>query len=154
MPYGRIKDRTRIDGVLNEGMGSCSTKHALLKQIADENQIEGVELILGLFKMNAKNTPQVGNVLAENGLNYIPEAHCYLRINGQRVDATKEGFDINHFTNDILTEMVINVEQIGDYKVVMHKNFLKKWLAKQSLPMTADQLWEIREKCIKKLSEV
>ncbi len=102
--------------------------------------------------MNGINTPEVGKVLAENGLKYIPEAHCYLRVDGQRIDATKEGFDISHFTNDILTEMVINVEQIGDYKVIMHKNFLKKWLAKQSLPISADQLWEIREKCIEQLS--
>lgn len=153
LPYGRIKSRAKIDGVLSEGKGSCSTKHALLKVLADENHIEGVDLILGIFKMNPQNTPEVASILNEAGLDHIPEAHCYLKVNGQRIDATKQGFDINHFTNDILTEMVINVEQIGDYKVDMHKNFLKNWIREKSLPFTFTKVWEIREKCIEKISE-
>ncbi|MBP6399197.1 MAG: hypothetical protein KA340_15030 [Saprospiraceae bacterium] len=153
LPYGRLTDRNNVEGVLTEGKGSCSSKHALLNVIADENHIEGVDLILGIFKMNPKNTAEVATILNEAGLDHIPEAHCYLKVNGQRIDATKQGFDINHFTNDILTEMVINVEQIGDYKVDMHKNFLKNWIREKSLPFTFTKVWEIREKCIEKISE-
>lgn len=153
LPYGRISDLRQLERVFIEQRGSCSSKHALLKKIADENQMQGVELILGIFKMGPKNTPEAGAILADNGLKYIPEAHCYLRVDGQRIDATKQGFDINDFAQDILTEMVINVEQIADYKVNMHKNFLKKWLVDQSVPFTPEAIWEIRERCIKKLSE-
>ncbi len=33
-----------------------------------------------MYRMNETNTPKVGNVLAINKLDFIPEAHCYLNI--------------------------------------------------------------------------
>ena len=40
--------------------------------------------MLGIYEMSDRNTPGVGRVLTAHGLSYIPEAHCYLRCQGER----------------------------------------------------------------------
>src|SRR5690349_8378681 len=77
LPYKRNKEKKVLNCVLIEGLGTCSTKHALLKQLADENNFTGLKLIVGIFKMNAINTPVIAPLLKQNDLQYIPEAHCY-----------------------------------------------------------------------------
>jgi hypothetical protein len=39
LPYGRTADRADFRTVLREGKGTCSTKHALLASIADEQHL-------------------------------------------------------------------------------------------------------------------
>jgi hypothetical protein len=43
IPYGRNANRTDFSLVIKENKGTCSSKHAFLKQIADENKIENVK---------------------------------------------------------------------------------------------------------------
>jgi hypothetical protein len=76
LPYGRIADRSRLGLVLDEGHGTCTTKHALLAELAREHGVD-VRLTLGICAMHERNTPGVGAILARYGLAAIPEAHCY-----------------------------------------------------------------------------
>ena len=154
IPYGRTSDRRKPELVLLENRGTCSSKHALLKVIADQNEIEGVELILGMYKMNRVNTPGIGSILQENGLDYIPEAHCYLKVNGKREDWTNPNTQIEQLVPDIMEEVSIQPNQIGEYKVAFHKNFLKAWRFQQNIPFQLEELWTIRETCITNLSEM
>ena len=39
LPYGRNSNRTDFSLVFTEHKGTCSSKHALLKQLADTNKI-------------------------------------------------------------------------------------------------------------------
>jgi hypothetical protein len=87
VPYGRISDRRRFWLVLDEGRGTCSTKHALLATLAEEQDID-VQLVLAIYEMSERNTPGVGAVLDRHGLDCIPEAHCFLRYRGERIDIT------------------------------------------------------------------
>lgn len=57
LPYGRNSNRTDFGLVISEEKGSCSSKHALLKKVADLNNIENVKLILGMYRMSQNNTP-------------------------------------------------------------------------------------------------
>ena len=153
IPYGRTSDRSDLSLVVSEGRGTCSSKHALLKVIADQNNIPDVKLILAMYKMNKSNTPGIGDVLVESGLGYIPEAHCYLSINRSEIDVTNINSNISRITKDILLKQEIEPHQIGNYKVEFHKNFLKQWMFKEKIKMSFDQVWEIREQCIKNLSQ-
>src|SRR5215813_13450772 len=78
LPYGRNTNRADYRLVLVENRGTCSTKHALLAELAREQGLP-VVLTLGIYEMHERNTPGVGVVLDRYGLLYIPEAHCYLR---------------------------------------------------------------------------
>ncbi|RZJ64321.1 MAG: hypothetical protein EOO50_16015 [Flavobacterium sp.] len=151
LPYGRNENRHDFTLVLSEGKGSCSSKHALLKSIADENHID-VKLCIGIYEMTKSNTPGIANVLLENHIDFIPEAHCYLRSNNRRLDFTNPHSDISTIESVLLTEIEITPEQVADFKVEFHKDFIRNWLSETNIRSTFDEIWEIRERCIANLS--
>ena len=67
IPYGRITERSRYWLVLDEGRGTCTTKHATLAALARKQGID-VRLMLGIYEMSERNTPGVGPVLSAHGL--------------------------------------------------------------------------------------
>jgi hypothetical protein len=73
---------------------------------------------VGIYQMSERNTPGVGRVLAKYSLACLPEAHCYLRYDGIRIDVTRilaeaPAEPIVHF----LYEEEITPPQVGEYKV-------------------------------------
>ena len=154
LAYGRNADKNNLATVFTDNCGTCSTKHALLKRLADENEFEKVKLIVGLFKMNKKNTPQVSSTLEKYNLEYIPEAHCYLKFEDKIIDLTKLNSKPTDFLDELIEEIEILPEQITDFKVNYHKNYLASWLDKnKQINLSLNELWEIREECIQKLSD-
>jgi hypothetical protein len=152
LPYGRNKNRADVSLLLKEQKGTCSSKHAFLKVIADLNAIPDVKLILGMYKMNSSNTPKIGNVLIKNGISYIPEAHCYLKINGEPIDLTSPSSNFNSIKNFILFEKEITTYQVAEFKVNYHKDYIKKWITDHNIPSSFNDLWHMREQCIANLS--
>jgi hypothetical protein len=153
IPYGRNSNRHDFSLVLSENKGTCSSKHAYLKDFADKNGIENVNLYIGIFKMSEVNTPTVGDLLSKNAINYIPEAHCYLKINDVPLDVTTSESFYDKIKEVIIEEIEIIPEQVSDFKVDYHKAFLKKWIEETNQNYTFDEIWYIREQCIQKLSQ-
>lgn len=153
LKYGRNENKTNLLTVFMDNCGTCSTKHALLKSLADEQCQADYKLMMGIYKMNAGNTHGVGKVLNQYQLNYIPEAHNYLRIGGQVLDYTRKGSNANDFLPDLLEETEIQPHQITDYKVAYHKQFLGKWLFNNNVPYNKNEIWAIREACITALQQ-
>ena len=153
IPYGRNANRYDFTLVLSENKGTCSSKHAFLKDFADKNEIKNVKLYIGIFKMNEVNTPKLGDLLSKNNIKYIPEAHCYLKINQIPVDATTSDSFYDKIKQDIMEEIEILPNQVSDFKVEYHKAFLKKWIKETNQNNTFEEIWEIREQCISKLSQ-
>lgn len=153
IPYGRNANRYDFTLVLSENKGTCSSKHAFLKDFADKNEIKNVKLYIGIFKMNEVNTPKLGDLLSKNNINYIPEAHCYLKINHVPVDVTTVDSFYDKIKHDIVEEIEITPNQVSDFKVAYHKAFLKKWIEETNQNNTFEEIWKIREQCISKLSE-
>ena len=102
--------------------------------------------------MNESNTSGIGTHITDHQLDYIPEAHCYLNINGQRLDLTNPDSDINRIKNDILSETEIKPDQVGQYKVKYHKNYIQSWVVDHKIKLSFDEVWAIRELCIAELS--
>lgn len=149
LPYGRNADRADFRLVLRERRGTCSTKHALLAALAIEQGL-AVSLTLGIYEMNERNTPGVGEVLIRNGLSSIPEAHCYLVYNGERIDVTRSLADAAEPIARFLHEETIAPGQIGQYKLDFHQNYLRGWSAR--VGRSFDEVWKTREDCIAALS--
>ncbi len=108
-----------------------------------------VQLMLGIYEMSDRNTPGVGSVLSKYGLSYIPEAHCYLGYQGERLDVTGVPAGAEPITR-FLHEEPITTDQIGAYKTDLHKRVLTAWI-----PTVAalrgyglERVWRIREECI------
>jgi len=153
LAYERNLDRGDCLSVLRERRGTCSTKHALLARLAAEQELP-VDLAIGIYEMNGRNTPGVGDVLARYGLSAIPEAHCYLIYAGDRVDVTRN-VDAAEPISRFLHEQRISPDQIGEYKIALHQDFIRNWLAHTGSDQALgfDQIWKIREECIAALSE-
>ena len=151
IPYGRNSNREDLSLVISENKGTCSSKHAYLKDFAIKNKIPNVQLIIGIYRMNEKNT-KIGTILSENNLEFIPEAHCYLKIDGKTVDITSKDTDFDKIKADLLKEIEIQPYQVADFKVNYHQNYLKNWLTETNSKFSFDEIWKIREICIQKLS--
>ncbi len=146
LPYGRNSDRSNYRLVLEEGRGTCSTKHALLAALAQEHD-RPVKLRLGIYEMDGINTPGVGPVLRRYGMDFIPEAHCYLVYRGARVDLTVAG---EKKSLPFLDEEEIEPGGIGAYKVQRHREFVREWAMARSLK--PEMAWQAREECIQALT--
>ena len=151
LPYGRNQNREDFSLVIKENKGTCSSKHSFLKKIADLNNFDNVKLILGMYRMNHLNTPKIGDALLKYGLEYIPEAHCYLKLNNQRIDITNPFSDIDNLICNIIEEIEIEPEQVNTFKVDYHKKFIHNWIKENEIRMHFEEIWQIRERCIKKL---
>ncbi|GEJ35305.1 conserved hypothetical protein [Flavobacterium psychrophilum] len=151
IPYGRNANREDFSLVISENKGTCSSKHAYLKDFASKNNIPNVQLIIGIYKMNEANT-NIGKILSNNTIDYIPEAHCYLKIDGKTVDVTSKDADFEKIKSDLLQEIEIEPYQVANFKVKYHQEFIKNWLTESNTAFSFEKIWEIREKCIQKLS--
>ncbi len=153
IPYGRNANRHDFSLVISENKGTCSSKHAYLKNFANHNNIPNVKLYIGIFKMNEENTSKISPLLSENQIHFIPEAHCYLKIDGIPLDVTTSDSFYDKIKDDILEEIEIEPYQVAEYKVNYHKEFLKKWIIETNQTKNFEQIWSIRENCIRKLAE-
>lgn len=153
LPYGRTSQKTQLDQVFSEQKGTCSSKHALLKAIAVEQQQALPSLVIGMYRMSQANTPGVGSVLQAHGLSYIPEAHCYLKYGEERVDVTSESANFDLIADALIWEEDIQAEQIGAYKLQLHQKFLRQWQTTDAPSHSFEELWAIREACIEALSQ-
>lgn len=152
LPYGRTSDRSNYRLIIPEEKGTCSTKHAFLKELAIESQQKAVQLFIGIYEMNEVNTKGVGNVLKNYQLDYLPEAHTYLKIDGNVVDVTRATTNKTPFLDSLLAEQEILPNQIATYKVNWHQDFLKQWIVEEQLSYSFEEIWKIREECILVLS--
>lgn len=109
--------------------------------------------MLGIYRMNKKNTPNIGTALNDCPFDYIPEARCYVKISNIRTDYTTAQSGFKKIESDLIDELEITPEQVAEFKVDYHKRFLKKWIAKNEIDHTFNELWQIREKCIHNLTE-
>lgn len=157
LPYGRNSNRADYNLVLKERRGTCATKHAVLAEVAAE-QKKPIFLALGIYELNPRNTAGVGAVLDRYNLESLPEAHCYLICDDARIDVThfpKEESATKKTIANFLYEERIEPEQIGDYKLALHRTFFQNWMCEKKLSdkFEFEELWTIREQCIAALAE-
>lgn len=145
LSYGRNSDGD-FQGVLKEQKGTCSTKHALIASLAEEQQLP-LKLVMGIFLLNAKNTPEATSLLKMYHIEAIPEAHCFLKYNGGSLDITFPQSTKVTFDELLEQEIQIAPEQIGAFKVEKHRAFLRNF------SIDAEKLWKAREEWILYLSK-
>ena len=150
LAYGRNSDKSNLLTVFSEQKGTCSTKHALLKLLLDEQGIPGFHLVLGIFMMGGDYHAGVGRLLEEYGLKSLPEAHNYLKFHGEIIDCTRPGSRSEDFERRLIYEECIEPQDITDYKVKVHQRAILEWQVSmgEKVPYTAKELWLIRERCI------
>lgn len=148
LPYKRNLQKEDVLCVFNDFGGTCSTKHAILRKLAfEQNQLE-VKLMLGIFEMDAIYSPKILSTLEKYQLDYIPEAHNYLKIGTEYFDFTTPNAKYQSFQSNILVEQEIEYNEITAKKVAIHKAFLEAWLISEKIDYSLPEIWQIREQCI------
>ncbi len=153
LPYGRNSDRANYRLIFSELKGSCSTKHAALAALAKENGFP-VRLKVAICKLDTYLEPKVAPLLDRLGISFFPEAHCYLQTNELQIDVTFPDQSAT-LKAEILEAHTILPEEIGDYKVKIHQNYLRKWFYRENLDQrfSFDEIWQLREEWISSLSK-
>lgn len=122
--------------------------------MTDDNEKHELKLIMELFKMDGNNTPAITDLLKQHNLPNIPEAHNYLRVSNYIMDFTGIGINETKLELDILKEIEIQADQITDFKVQYHRTYLAQWIKDYKIPYSLDELWAIREECIRLIGSV
>lgn len=149
IPYGRPSDTGDLLLVLSENQGTCSTKHALLGALGQENH-QPLAVLLGIYRMTEANTPGIGSILTDAGLDWIPEAHCCLRWNGRRLDFTRPQASLETSV-EFIEEKEIDPNRVANDKTDWHRDFMRQW--SETCPShDFEALWALRERCIAVLS--
>lgn len=88
MPYGYNSEPDDLMILFREGMGSCTTKHAVIATLAEELSLPVVKNI-GIYAMTEEIVTGTREILEAYSLPYIPMVHCFLAYDGYRVDLTE-----------------------------------------------------------------
>ena len=150
IPFGRISQINDFALVLTENIGNCSSKHAILAKLAEENLHTEIELIAGIFLMNEATHPVLKDFFKDKSYKSIPEMHCYLRCAKYRFDFTAVIDRMALIETKIVREQRIEPHQVGDWKKVLHQDYLQKWLNRNAdWQISLEHLWQDREECIR-----
>lgn len=149
LSYGRTSDRSDFLLVLQEQKGTCSSKHALLVALAEENARQDIELIAGIFLMSPETHPQLSAFFEGKSYAQIPECHCYIRSNGKRYDFTTSAKTMERIESKLVREQRVEPQQVIDWKIVIHKDYLERWLKRNpSINLSLEEIWKDREEII------
>lgn len=151
LPYKRNLQKEDVMCVFKDNGGTCSTKHAVLRKLAMEQNQLNVKLTLGIFKMDAIYSSKIQATLEKHQLAYIPEAHNYLKIGTEYFDFTTPNSNYESFQSNILVEQEIEYNEITAKKVAIHKAFLEAWKISEKIDYSLSEIWQIREQCISDL---
>ncbi len=151
LTYKRNVNKENLVCIIDEQCGTCSTKHALLKRIAEEHEGTDIQLIIGIFLMTAHNTPKIAPVLQQFGLYGLPEAHCYLMHENKIYDYTFSKSTLQ-FQDDLLQTIVLKSASDISRKQKIHQAFIGDWITDNNIQFTYEEIWGIRERCIEMLS--
>ncbi len=151
LPYGRTSSRGDPLSVLKERRGTCTLKHALLKMATDEAALPAVSLMLGIYELSEQTNPGAGRVLAQFGLQSIPEAHCYLMHLGSRLDFTGLAHGRVSPFERLISEQAMSVSDLLAQKEGRHKAAIASWASSRNLD--SHLLWTVREAVIGALND-
>jgi hypothetical protein len=150
LPYGRTANTSDPVAVLREGRGTCSAKHRLLAAIAHDCGHAEVQLVVGIYEMSEENTPGVGAVLDAASLRSIPEAHCYLSIEGERFDFTGLAAGSSSPFAALLAEYTVAPTTLAQIKMKRHQEAIAGWA--KTCGISNESAWATREACIDALA--
>ena len=151
IPYGRTSSESPL-AVLIQNRGTCTSKHRLLAEVAQEFHQFTITLTVGIYDMHEENTPGVGAILDAAGVASIPEAHCYLKVDGSRFDFTGLRPGATSPFQSLLSETTVSPKDLVQHKKGLHASCLLNWADQHRLSL--DDAWTIREACISALAQL
>lgn len=146
LPFGRPRWANDPLAVLHEGRGTCSSKHRLLAEVAHACGHDEVGLGIGLYEMNAHNSPGVGPVLQAAGLDSIIDTRCHLTVGAHRFDFSGLGAGEASPFDALLAEHRVQPTELSVTNDRLLREALASWASTRGItPASARAL---REACV------
>jgi hypothetical protein len=126
LPYGYNSDRDDLLCLFEEGMGSCTTKHAVIATLASELDLPVAKWI-GIYAMTEELVTGTGAIVEKYALAYLPMVHCFLSDGRHRVDLTEGNANgKNGPIDDFLftTRVAANISAKDEY--LLYRNAVKR----------------------------
>ena len=145
LPYAKNSDED-INLVLEEKCGTSRTKHALIVQLAHENEHSDIKLALGFYELDFAVHNSVEQYLGSLRIRSIPESASYILYNNKRIDISGLNKIINLPLQEMNSEMIILPNQIKDFINHFHRFYMINWLRENNLSgkLSVDDLWKVR----------
>ena len=134
--------------LLVESQYSFTARHALLVQLAQEQQVSDITLALCAYDLADCYGSWVNPILRRHQLPSLPEIDACLKYQDQ-IFTLETPDQCPH--QEIISAIEIAPMQIGSFKRRYHRNYMEHWLQIEGLDQqwTVAQVWNIREECLR-----
>lgn len=135
--------------VLRDGRGTAGAKHRLLAGVAQQCGHPEVVLTVGIYEMNAVNSPAVATLLADACVPFIPESHSYLTVDHQRFDFSGRPPPASSLASPfavILEEHFVMPDDLAERQRQAHQRALSRWADRNGL--SSEAAWALHQACL------
>jgi len=116
----------------NNSMTTVTKFHAVLAQLAVENDISEVELVVGIFIVNATSFPELVDYFSSKSYDNVALSTCYFVIDGERIDFFKGNNFLNKISKRFVREQRVDPHQAKEWKEKIYEDYIGKWLKRNS----------------------
>ena len=116
----------------NNSMTTVAKFHAVLAQLAVENDISEVELVVGIFIVNATSFPKLADYFSSKSYANLALSTCYFVIDGERIDFFKGNNFLNKISKRFVREQRVDPHQAKEWKEKIYEDYIGKWLKRNS----------------------
>ena len=147
LDYGYNSDKDDKMILFKENRGSCTTKHGVIAQLAEELNIPLYKKI-GIYKLTEDIATGTGKILGKYNIPYIPMIHCFLVYEKYRFDIT-EG---NNNGKNTSIEEFIHDEKVIPFILIKDEYLLFKRVLEEKI-MTSPEMDGIEKRTLLKARE-
>lgn len=112
---------------VEETMSITSKIHAVLATLAVENEIEEIELMMGIFLVNQNIFPELENYFKDKDYSNIALTTSYLKISDKRIDFSSSKQILEKITSKIIREQRMDPHQSKEWKEKIYEDYIHKW---------------------------
>lgn len=116
----------------NNSMTTVAKFHSVLAQLAVENNISEVELVVGIFIVNAISFPELADYFSSKSYANLALSTCYFVIDGERIDFYKGNDFLNKISKRFVREQRVDPHQAKEWKEKIYEDYIGKWLKRNS----------------------
>lgn len=116
----------------NQTMTTVAKFHAVLAQLAVENDISEIELVVGIFIVNATSFPELNDYFSDKSYDNLALSTCYCIIDGERIDFFKGNSFLDKISKRFVREQRVDPHQAKEWKEKIYEDYIGKWLKRNS----------------------
>lgn len=113
-------------------MTTVAKFHAVLAQLAVENDISEVELVVGIFIVNATSFPELTDYFSSKSYDNVALSTCYFVIDGERIDFLKGNNFLDKISKRFVREQRVDPHQAKEWREKIYEDYIGKWLKRNS----------------------